>query len=181
MYTVMCQILLLIEQAHGTDQHLSSRASATSIIRTYYTWQDSKTSDASYTAVVMGLWCWAEVAMGILISCVPVLPRFFQHFGPRIVQYFTLGSKPATFKSSFNKSSNRIAAKVRGLPNSKTHFSQQSDGPTTAELSTELDNVKSLPNDRYVMLDDFEAGPGKREGTQIPTRRDDLETGNWEV
>lgn len=173
----MCRILLFIEHAHGTNQHLSSRAGATSIIRTYYTWQDTKTSDASYTAVVMGLWCWAEVAIGILISCVPVLPRFFQHFGPKIVQYFTLGSKPSTFKSSFNKSSNRIAAKIRALPDLKTHFSQQSDGPTTAELSTELDNVKRLPNGKYVMLDNFEAGPGEMEGTEIPTRRDDLEIG----
>ncbi len=32
----------------------------------------------------MGFWSYAELATGVIISCLPVIPKFFQHVGPRI-------------------------------------------------------------------------------------------------
>ena len=40
--------------------------------------------DITYLVVPMGLWSFAELATGVIISCLPVIPRFFQHVGPRI-------------------------------------------------------------------------------------------------
>ncbi len=34
--------------------------------------------------VQMGLWTYAELATGVVVSCLPVIPKFFQHIGPRI-------------------------------------------------------------------------------------------------
>ena len=34
--------------------------------------------------VQMGLWTYAELAAGVIISCLPVIPRFFQYVGPKI-------------------------------------------------------------------------------------------------
>ena len=34
--------------------------------------------------VQMGLWTYAELATGVIVSCLPVIPKFFQHVGPRI-------------------------------------------------------------------------------------------------
>ena len=42
---------------------------------------------------LMGLWGWAELAIGILVGCLPVAPRFFQHIGPRIFDVFAFVSK----------------------------------------------------------------------------------------
>lgn len=32
----------------------------------------------------MGLWAWAELSTGIIVGCLPTLPKFFQHIGPKI-------------------------------------------------------------------------------------------------
>ena len=42
----------------------------------------------------MGLWGWAELAIGILVGCLPVAPRFFQHIGPKIFDVFAFVSEP---------------------------------------------------------------------------------------
>lgn len=31
----------------------------------------------------MGFWTWAEVTIGIIVSCLPVMPRFFRHCAPK--------------------------------------------------------------------------------------------------
>ena len=46
--------------------------------------------------IVMGYWTYVEIAMGIIISCLPVLPRLFQAFGPRIYGAFSFRSKTST-------------------------------------------------------------------------------------
>ncbi|KAL8860206.1 MAG: hypothetical protein Q9178_003470 [Gyalolechia marmorata] len=66
-------------------------ACITSIVRTYYT-SESETGDVSYKLIIMGLWTWAELTAGILVSCLPVVPRFFQHIGPRVYASFKSNS-----------------------------------------------------------------------------------------
>ena len=38
--------------------------------------------DVTYHLVQMGLWTYAELATGVIISCLPVIPKFFQHLCP---------------------------------------------------------------------------------------------------
>ena len=125
----------------------------------------------------MGLWAWAEVAIGILISCVPVLPKCLKHFGSKISKYLILGSRTPTTKTSHNKHVDRIIAKVRGLYGSKKYLPQEFGRPNTLEISTEPVDSKGLPKGEYIMLDDFENRSDKGETTEIPTRREDLENG----
>ena len=44
--------------------------------------------DASYEMMFMGLWTWAEITTGILISCLPITPKFFQYAGPKVRRMF---------------------------------------------------------------------------------------------
>lgn len=59
-------------------------ACISSILRLYYTWKIVASPDVTYHMVQMGLWTYAELAIGVIISCLPVIPKFFQHVGPRV-------------------------------------------------------------------------------------------------
>ncbi|KAL8658300.1 MAG: hypothetical protein Q9226_001116 [Calogaya cf. arnoldii] len=73
-------------------------ACITSIVRTYHT-SESETGDVSYKLIIMGLWTWAELTAGILVSCLPVVPRFFQHIGPKVYASFKSSSITGSFFS----------------------------------------------------------------------------------
>ncbi|KAI4213374.1 MAG: hypothetical protein LQ349_009283, partial [Xanthoria aureola] len=73
-------------------------ACITSIVRTYYT-SESEIGDVSYKLIIMGLWTWAELTAGILVSCLPVVPRFFQHIGPKVYASFKSNSITGSFLS----------------------------------------------------------------------------------
>lgn len=64
-----------------------------SIIRSHYTFQIVRSPDKSYNIIVMGFWTYAEMAVGIIISSLPVLPRLLQYLGPRISSAFSSESK----------------------------------------------------------------------------------------
>ncbi|SLM40448.1 hypothetical protein LPUS_11260 [Lasallia pustulata] len=57
-------------------------ACVTSIARVAYTWKFANDADVSYNAGKMGLWAEAEMVAGIIVSCMPVFPRFFQAIAP---------------------------------------------------------------------------------------------------
>ena len=62
-------------------------------MRTYYSYQVPKSSDKSYNLELMGLWGWAELAIGIIVGCLPVAPKFFQSVGPKVLNVFAFVSK----------------------------------------------------------------------------------------
>ena len=82
-------------------QHTNS-ACITSVLRTYYTWKVVSQPDVSYNILKMGLWTLAEVAAGVIVSCLPVLPRFFQDMGPKIYRAFSVRTKPSSTLGSEN-------------------------------------------------------------------------------
>ncbi|KAF7513246.1 hypothetical protein GJ744_010642 [Endocarpon pusillum] len=55
-------------------------ACVTSILRTYYTWKIVKSPEVSYNFAIMGYWTIAEITTGIVVSCLPVMPKFFHHY-----------------------------------------------------------------------------------------------------
>ena len=62
-------------------------------MRTYYSYQVRTSLDKSYNLELMGLWCWAELAIGIIVGCLPVTPKFFRHVGPKVFNVFAFISK----------------------------------------------------------------------------------------
>ena len=57
-------------------------------MRTYYNWQLYQSSDLKWYIAKVGLWTWAEIGIGILISCLPVSLRFFQHVKVKVYSSF---------------------------------------------------------------------------------------------
>lgn len=77
-------------------------ACVTSVTRTYYTWKVVEEPDTSYNIVMMGLWTLAEVATGVIVCCLPVLPRFLRHAGPKVYRAFSIRSKSSSSSDSAN-------------------------------------------------------------------------------
>ena len=69
------------------------RACVTSILRTYYAWQIVKSPDVTYNMLFMGLWAYAEISIGIIVSCLPVFPKFLKHINLKV---FSVGSLSET-------------------------------------------------------------------------------------
>lgn len=40
--------------------------------------------------MLVGIWAWAEMAVGIIVSCLPIMPKFFQHFSPKVWRLLSL-------------------------------------------------------------------------------------------
>lgn len=73
----------LLQKKGLANAHLS-RACVTSILRTYYTWKILNSPDVSYNVVIMGYWTIAEITTGIVVSCLPVMPKFFHHYTSKL-------------------------------------------------------------------------------------------------
>lgn len=82
------------------DYQRSSSACITSIMRTYYTWELALSPDVTHNLALMDLWTYAEIAIGIIISCTPIFPRFYQKFGPKIYAVLSFRSMPSDMTQS---------------------------------------------------------------------------------
>ncbi|CAF9943344.1 MAG: hypothetical protein ALECFALPRED_011122 [Alectoria fallacina] len=133
--------------------------------------------------VRMGMWTYAELSTGIVISCLPVIPKFFQHVGPKLSSALTTRSK--TTKHSGNKSasgtpSDKVRPEKFKLPSFKTPFPSVISS-TENDTDHELYSQQSLPKRDYAVLHE-ETALSSRELSQVPaarlaTTRDDLERG----
>lgn len=68
---------------------------------------------------MMGFWTYAEIAIGIIISCLPVLPRLFQTVGPRIYDVFSSRSKTNGVTHSETQTSKFIHTPIRRISGKK--------------------------------------------------------------
>lgn len=59
----------------------------------------------------MGLWTWAEITTGIIISCLPTTPKFFLHAGPKVRRMF-----PASIRLRFRVHQQSEFASVKNKP-----------------------------------------------------------------
>lgn len=64
-----------------------------SLVRVYYAFEVVKSDDVSYKIGIIGFCTLVEIAIGIIVSCLPVLPRLFQAFSPHISSAFSFQSK----------------------------------------------------------------------------------------
>ncbi len=151
-------------------------------MRSYYTWRVVESSDTSYMFATFGIWSEAELSVGVITGCLPVMPKFFQHVGPKIYKMLSPGST-VTKNSTQNprarsKMSTDALAKVKGslVRHSTRHITSESDNDPYAQLHGE-----------YYTLDESEASKSRAKMTGVPiqppgagiaTRRDDLEYGH---
>ena len=152
-------------------------------MRTYSTWQIAGSPDKSYLIVSFGLWSDAEFSIGIIIGCFPVMPKFFQHFSPKVRRYFSFRSKSAgnisyETRGGSHTSRSKILAKV------KNPFAKYKVGSSIAES---CDDTYAQHHGEYYTLKDSEAlqrqvsaayALTQSPGVGVATRRDDLEYGH---
>ena len=91
------------------------RACIVSIIRTYYIWTVLNRPDVSNDLIGLSLLSYAEVAIGVIVSCAPTLPRFFQHVGPKVFRVFprrTRVSSSLDYRTERVKSTRNVTRNV---------------------------------------------------------------------
>lgn len=133
----------------------------------------------------MGLWTWAELTTGILVSCLPVVPRFFQHVGPKLYTSFKSNSitgslffvnfRPTGIKNDndFNDSSGR-PLKMHSLENDIFDRWDQSVMQTSVQGGKNFDSHEPGPSQSDIRV---ERSIMVREGPTTP--REDVETGRY--
>ena len=141
----------------------------------------------------MGLWTYAELSIGTCISCLPVIPKFFQKIGPKLSSALatlklrsTTNDSDGSASAAKSKSSQRAEAKILKLPSFKHTFTSVFSSDAKKGDDHELYDQQSLPKREYALLDEESAVPRRddttRELSQMPpvklaTTRDDLEEG----
>lgn len=148
-----------------------------SIMRTYYTWQIAISPDKSYLFAGFGLWSDAEFAVGIIIGCFPVMPKFFQHVGPKVSEVFSFRSR-STSASGHDPRDRSKTSNTDAVPKVKNPFAKYRIGSNTFGSSND---PYAEFHGEYYMLDGLEGPPSQVKmaaGAGVATRREDLEYGH---
>ena len=131
----------------------------TSILRTYYSWKIYKSIDISYNMIIMGFWTWAEIAIGVTVSCLPVIPRFFQHFGPGI-RSSLLSKYRSGFKKSWSRSlSGGSSMRDKTSTRIPTAIPKRVGGMGTSDSWEYSSNGTLHAAGNYIALGDYERPP----------------------
>jgi hypothetical protein len=70
----------------------------------YLTRMGGADADVSYNAAWMGLWAFAEISLGIVVTCMLSLPRLIEAKGQWVRDALSCMSKPFTFFSKRSRS-----------------------------------------------------------------------------
>ena len=156
-----------------TEGHCS--ACAISITGTYYRRTVEDSQDSSYDLVKFGLWTEAEVVIGFLLSCAPIMPRFFQHVGPKL--YATLSRNSSSkARTALEPNSNGCGnANIKSPPPFKypqdkfggirhtPRITGNSFDPLTTQTGdyVTLDDLGDTRSKEEVRLEDFQVPPPK--------------------
>ena len=130
----------------------------------------------------MGLWGWAELTIGIIVGCLPVMPKLFQHIGAKISSSFS-------FKYGISAAHGLI--KTNEPPNADAFTKVQRPfanhvGSSVSESSTDMYIAFARLHGEYPTADEYDLQslsaiakdePIRPPRVVIATRRDDLEYG----
>ena len=153
----VCQLFHFIKSPSNWCRFCS--ACITSVVRLYYSIKLTRSVDVAYRVTFIGYWTIAEVAMGIICSCLPIMPKLIQH----------LRVKASAKFSSFDSGSYVGGVSLRSLfkrSKSSQTASVASKG-NTLDGSWDLGRHHSLPNQtrgEYYTLEDRE--------TALPKHKD---------
>ncbi|KAL8628661.1 hypothetical protein Q9189_005609, partial [Teloschistes chrysophthalmus] len=73
---------------------------ADSLFRTYYSFRLDRDPDVTYNSIIDVIGAHLELCVGTVVSCAPVLPRFFQQHGHQITGLFRLPQVSGMIKRS---------------------------------------------------------------------------------
>ena len=128
----------------------------------------------------MGYWTWTELSIGIIVGCLPTMPKFFQHIGPKL-RHSILGTRPEIVSGA-----EAGTPKGHVLARFQRPFAKYGVGVSVYDERNESYIECKQPRSEYVVLDEGELserkGSGASEGTEyqgkgVVTVRDDLEYG----
>lgn len=131
-----------------------------------------RSPDISYNVIVIGLWSWAEMTTGVIISCLPAMPRFFQHVGPKV--YSAFYGEPILPSGS--------KSDPRSTQGQTKNFQRALSKPKGSDIYSSQNHRK----DEYVALSELDMAPLREDRTSdwlptqnngIVTSRDELEKG----
>ena len=156
-------------------------ACAISIMRTYTAWQVEWSDDKSYYMIIMGMWSTGEIAAGILVSCFPVIPRFYQHFEPKNFAIF-LSTFRSRASSGHKSGSTKVAPRIEGLSKFQQHLSKRGSGDRIPQTWEDSYNTRTQSDGDYITLDDLDTTSPRRVdllprtlANNLATKQDDLE------
>lgn len=160
-------------------------ACVTSILRSYYSWRTAKSEDSSWELLPMGLWIWAELSIGIIVGCLPTMPKFFQNFGSKIYGNASNDRDGPELGPATNVPKVDVGARA------KRSFAKYGVGPTVFDASNDLYSSRDRSHNEYLILDDSmnvslpgvtpSGAPIIWPGQGIATARNDLEYKQREV
>lgn len=132
----------------------------------------------------MGLWGWAELAIGIIVGCLPIMPKFFQHVGPKVFKTLSFGSQNKISPVQGLKDTNK-QAKANAFTKTQRPFARYI-GPSVSDSLTDPYSPQTQLHDDCLSLNKLESSLPQvfianetiqRPGVIVATRRDDLECG----
>jgi hypothetical protein len=106
-------------------------ACAAASVRVYYAVRLAYTKDLTYTIAEMGLWTWVEIALGIICSCMPTLPKFVKSSAPI---FTTMASSVRSLLGSRSKQTTAAGsrtAQTRPQTMPRRRFGQDDSASTT--------------------------------------------------
>lgn len=144
--------LLLIRQSISACSftYVCSRACVASILRTYYTFRIAQGPDVTFNIVVMGLGATAELSIGVVVSCLPVLPRFVRHFGPKITRSFSFHSTSTLGTSRRGRFAHKLNCLLGRAPATEQHHSWSRS--TTSVPRIDSNTVEQEIDGNYVTI-----------------------------
>ena len=134
-----------------------------SILRTYYTWRVIESHDVNWDLLPLGLWTWAELSIGIIVGCLPTLPKFIPHVGTKIHQLFGSGTGRAASAAA-------LPPKANVLTSVRRPFGKYGFGQSITDSWNDPEMPRPQHREHYLVLDEFDAAPLQEESLSTPTR-----------
>lgn len=128
----------------------------------------------------MGYWTWTELSIGIIVGCLPTMPKFCQHVGPKIRRR-SAGPGP-----EYGSSVDVDTPKVNVLARFQRPFAKHGVGLSVTNSRNNSYITRAEPRCEYLTLTEVDPSPrqgsGFSESTEYSskgaaTMKDDLEYG----
>ena len=151
-----------------------------SIIRAYYTWVVARAIDESYSLVVLSFCAAAELAVGIIVGSLPIMPKFFQHASVKVSKALSSASKSGQESEGISN-----APKANAPTSIKRSFAKYKAASDVTESWGDLYYSRAEHHGEYLTLTEFDASSLQATDSVQPrslgggtaTRREDLEYG----
>ena len=128
----------------------------------------------------MGLYASAELSVGIIVGCLPTMPAFFHHIGPKIRRRIA-GTGP-----EHGSSAEADAPKAKVLARIQRPFTKYGVGPSVSDSRNDSYHNRAQHRCEHLTLNEFDSSPPQASnfsasteytGKGVTTMRNDPEYG----